>query len=136
MWTLGRGSYEGEGAVTSEHALGLAPLDLNILLQLMKHQWSEALPFPSKKSVAACIGVQPRTVQRRIAAMEQAGLVERIARKGEDHRQQTNRYSFDGLIKRAAPYADQLLEERDERKKARESHYGKTQRSVSKKGAV
>ena len=49
-----------------QQALGLEPTDVNILLHLARH-WGEKdnAPHPSKKSIAAAVGVHPRTVQRR-----------------------------------------------------------------------
>ena len=44
-----------------QQALGLEPLDVNILLQLADHWWErDNLPFPSKKTLADRIGVKPR----------------------------------------------------------------------------
>ena len=56
-----------------QQALGLDPLDVNILLQLADHWWErDNLPFPSKKTLADRIGVKPRTIQRHIARMKQS----------------------------------------------------------------
>ena len=94
-------------------ALGLTSTDVNILLHLVAYWWNEAeLPHPSKVTLAKSIGVTPRTVQRRIAAMEHAGFIRRIARQGANRGTQTNRYDFSGLIKAATPYAQEMLEER------------------------
>ncbi len=99
-------------------ALGLTSTDINILLHLMAFWWKkEELPHPSKVTLAKSIGVTPRTVQRRIAAMEQAGFIQRIRRQGPHRGTQTNLYDFSGLIKAATPYAKELLEERAERTK-------------------
>ena len=97
-------------------ALGLTSTDINILLHLMAFWWKkEELPHPSKVTLAKSIGVTPRTVQRRIATMEQAGFIRRIRRQGPHRGTQTNLYDFSGLIKEATPYAKGLLEERAER---------------------
>lgn len=94
-------------------ALGLTSTDVNILLHLVAYWWKEAeLPHPSKVTLAKSIGVTPRTVQRRIAAMERAGFIQRVGRQGSNRGTQTNLYDFSGLIKEATPYAKEMLEER------------------------
>jgi len=101
-----------------QSALGLTSTDINILLHLMAYWWKkEELPHPSKVTLAKSIGVTPRTVQRRIAAMEKAGFIQRVRRQGPHRGTQTNFYDFSGLIKEATPYAKKLLEERAERAK-------------------
>lgn len=100
-----------------QQALGLDPLDVNILLQLADHWWErDNLPFPSKKTLADRIGVTPRTIQRRIARMESAGFIKRIERRDRNGGNRTNRYSFAGLIKEADPFAHEVLKEREKRK--------------------
>lgn len=100
-------------------ALGLTSTDVNILLHLLAYWWNASeLPHPSKTTLAKAIGVTPRTVQRRIAAMETAGFIKRVSRQGLHRGTQTNLYDFSGLIKAATPYAKELLEEREERVKA------------------
>jgi len=102
-----------------QKALGLSPLDVNILLQLARHWWyRDKLPFPSKKTLADCIDVHPSTIQRSIAAMEKAGLIERQFRFDEKLGQKSNAYSFEGLIKEATPFAEEALESRESVKKA------------------
>lgn len=100
-------------------ALGLTSTDVNILLHLVAYWWKESdLPHPSKSTLAKSIGVTPRTVQRRIAAMEHAGFIKRVRRTGPFRGTQTNLYDFSGLIKEATPYAKELLQERADRVKA------------------
>lgn len=87
-------------------ALGLDPIDINILLQLSRHWWtSENPPFPSKETIAKCIGRSKSTVQRHIAQMEANGFIKREERFDKNRGQQSNKYLFDGLIKIATPYA-------------------------------
>lgn len=98
-----------------QQALGLDPLDLNILLQLFDHWWQyERLPWPSKATIAERVGCSPRTVQRRITEMEREGLLTREKRIG-----QTTVYHFDGLIKAVNKFAEEVLEERRERAERR-----------------
>lgn len=58
-----------------QQALGLDPLDINILLHIASYWWSEgSKPHPSKTTIAKAIGIEPRSVQRRIAALEKDKL--------------------------------------------------------------
>jgi DNA-binding transcriptional regulator YhcF (GntR family) len=103
-----------------QRELGLDALDVNILLQLAKHWWeADNPPYPSKRSIAAAIGVDPRTVQRRIERMEKVGLVRRRERRDPHGGTKTNAYLFDGLIQRATPYAREKLREIEDRRRAK-----------------
>lgn len=101
-----------------QDALGLDPIDVNIILQLARHWWySDNKPHPSKATIARCIGVDPSTVRRHIAQMEAVGFIRREARYSPKFGgQETNVYHFDGLIKAATPYANELIAVRDQRR--------------------
>jgi len=104
-------------------ALGLDPVDLNILLQIAKHWWQEEkLPYPSIKSIANCIGKSPSTVQRRITKMKKSKVIEVKHRFNERNKGQTSSvYRFTGLIKKATEFAREIIKDREEtrlRKKA------------------
>src|SRR5436309_210924 len=77
-----------------QQALGLTALDVNVLLHLARHWWEkDRLPFPSKKTIAECMGVSESTVQRRIASMEKQGLIKRTPRfSGKHQGQKSNAY--------------------------------------------
>ena len=118
--------------VERQRALGLDPLDLNILLHLADYWWTrDRKPFPSKKTIADAMGVHPRTVQRRIASMEKEGLIRREQRRtyGQGSRgSDTNIYHLDDLIKEATPYAEEKIEQREHQKQkneARQRYKGK-----------
>lgn len=114
--------------VQRQKALGLTPLDINIILQLLTYWWEPgALPHPSKAKIAASIGVNARTVQKRIAAMETAGFIKRRERRTSRNGSSTNIYDFSGLIKAAHPFA--LEEQADIEKRKKE----KTARLLRKK---
>ena len=99
-----------------QQALGLDPVDINIILQLARYWWyKEQPPYPSKKAIAECIGRSKSTVRKRIAQMEKDGLISREKRM-DSKGQQSNIYRFDGLIKEAQPYAKELIKEREEQR--------------------
>ncbi len=100
-----------------QQALGLDPIDINILLHLVRHWWRPGdKPFPSKKTIAECMGVDARTVQRHIASLEKGGLIRRITRKDPRYGQQSNIYDLSGLIEAATPYAHEAIETRQRRR--------------------
>lgn len=89
-----------------QHALGLDPIDMNIIAHLTIYWWKKgSLPHPSVATIAKAIGVKPRTVQKHIKAMEASGFIKRIERRREGQSNATNLYSLDGLIKAVTPYA-------------------------------
>ena len=104
-----------------QQAIGLTPTDVNILLHLFSYWWTaENKPYPSKASLAAAIGVEPRTVQRRIAAMERAGLIWREERRTSKNGSDTNRYHFDGLIQAVKRFAQEKTALRNQQKAEKE----------------
>jgi predicted transcriptional regulator len=89
--------------IERQRALGIDALDVNILLHLASYWWTpDNKPHPGKKAIATAIGVDARTVQKRIAALEAAGLIRREERRISGQGSKTNVYHFDGLIKRAS----------------------------------
>jgi len=100
-----------------QQALGLDPVDVNILLQLLTHWWkADNLPYPSKRSIAERIGKTEKTVQRHIARLERAGFIQRVARHSPARGQLTNVYDFTGLIKEATPFAKEALLRKSDRR--------------------
>jgi DNA-binding MarR family transcriptional regulator len=96
-----------------QRGLGLEALDINIILQLAKYWWHpDNPPHPSKRTIAECIGVDPSTVRRRIQRLEELGFIRRSPRRGDDGRQLSNTYHFDGLIKEATTFAQEQIEAR------------------------
>lgn len=101
-----------------QQALGLSPLDINILLHLAGYWWKpKDFPHPSKATLAKAIGVTPRTIQKRIAGMEAAQYIKRVARKTSSGDNDTNEYDLSGLIEHAKPFAQERIEDRERRKR-------------------
>lgn len=55
--------------------------------------------------MAASIGLEPRTIQRNIANLQNRGLIRREERRNTPTGSRTNIYHLDGLIKAARPFA-------------------------------
>jgi hypothetical protein len=109
--------------------LGLDPLDVNILLHIASYWWEpEGKPHPSKVTIAHAINVNPRTVQRRIAAMEKAKYIRREERRIKGEGSKTNVYHLEGLIKAAMPFALEKygkMQKRAEERAARAKRRGR-----------
>jgi hypothetical protein len=85
----------------AQKRLGLNPTQLAILLQLADYWWeADNKPYPSKQSLSERLGIGTRQIQRYIAEMEQAGLVTRIERVGDDNRKLSNHYDLSGLVEK------------------------------------
>lgn len=108
--------------IERQKALGLDPLDMNILMHLASFWWhSSNKPHPSKKTIAEAIGVDPRTVQRRIARLEADGLIKREERRISNVGSKSNIYHLDGLIEAAKPFAKEMIEIKNTRMAAKEA---------------
>ena len=105
--------------IEKQQALGLDAIDMNIVLHLSHYWWTaDKLPYPSVGTIAAAIGVKPRTVQKRIAALHALGLLTRTQRRNTAKGSDTNLYGFEGLIKASLPYAKEKLAARAQRDEA------------------
>ena len=68
----------------AQYVLGISPLELNILLNLISYWWkAKDQPFPSSSSIARRIGIQPRTVQKAIKGMSDRGIIGRAPISGK-----------------------------------------------------
>jgi DNA-binding transcriptional ArsR family regulator len=99
--------------IEKQAALGLDPLDMNIIVHLAQYWWqADNLPHPSVERIAVSLGVKPRTIQKRIKALQAAKLITRSERRRGDNGNDTNLYSFEGLIIAAQPFAKEKLVEK------------------------
>jgi len=102
--------------IEKQEALGLDAIDMNIIIHLSNYWWrADNLPNPSVKTIAQAIGVKERTIQKRIKALHELGLLTRTERRKTRVGSDTNLYGFDGLIKAALPYAEEKLAARKKR---------------------
>ncbi len=103
----------------AQSRLGLDSLNLNLILQIAKHWWTaDENPYPGRAHLAEVLNVHPRTVQRRLRELEQAGFIRHLERQGADGRQLTNEYDLRGLVEKLQPYAEEILEAKDEARRA------------------
>ena len=106
----------------AQRRLGLSPTQLAVLLQLADYWWDDARkPYPSKEALSGRLGLSPRQVQRHIADLEQAGLVQRVERIGAHGGKLTNIYDLTGLVRRLQelePEFRQVEEEIKSRRRA------------------
>lgn len=100
-----------------QKALGLDPMDLNIVMHLIGPWWeADRFPFIGVDRIAAAMDVSKRTVQRRLTRLEKHGLIKRRPQfKGG--RQLTNEYDLSGLVKACKPFSREVLEDREQRRK-------------------
>lgn len=86
--------------------LGMDAVDLVIVSYLATFWWTKhQRPFPAKATMSRVVGVSPRSIQRRIAAMEAKGLIQRVERRVPGRGSNTNLYCLDGLIEACKPLA-------------------------------
>ena len=103
--------------IEKQEALGLDAIDMNIIVHLSSYWWTaDNLPHPSVEKIAKAVGIKPRTVQKRIKALQEVGLMTREERRHTKHGSDTNLYGFNGLIEAARPFAEEKLKQIAERK--------------------
>ena len=104
----------------AQRRLGLTPTQLAILMQLCDFWWdSERKPYPSKATLADRLGLSPRQVQRHVAELETAGLVQRTQRWSSHGGKTTNFYDLGGLVKRLQELEPEFRQVEEEARAAR-----------------
>ena len=85
----------------AQRRLGLNPTQLAVLMQLCDFWWdNDRKPYPSKATLAERLNLSPRQIQRHIADLEEAGLVQRIEQRAAHGGKRTNLYDLTGLVTR------------------------------------
>ncbi|MFK5912931.1 MAG: helix-turn-helix domain-containing protein [Woeseiaceae bacterium] len=105
--------------IERQQALGINPVEMNILLILIKHWWQkDKIPYPSKKVIAEIIGKDVSTVQRHVRTLEEKGILKRNARfnsKNTGGGQSSNGYDLSDLVKKVAKLSTEKIKEKKER---------------------
>jgi predicted transcriptional regulator len=102
--------------------LGLKPLQLNLLVQLLDFWWKKnRLPMPAKSTLAKRLGVSASTIRRNMVKLEEAGFIERVVRRDEARGQRSNHYDLKGLVEKLHPLAVRVNKERKIKREARKA---------------
>lgn len=107
-----------DAIILHQARLGLAPLDVCILLVLLKYGHPGKPPWLGKTRIAEVLGIDSSTVRKRIAKMEARGFLKRKERKHGYGDSDTNLYLLDGLVEKLEVYANELVTKRQKRKEA------------------
>jgi predicted transcriptional regulator len=90
--------------------LRIGPNELAVLIHLIDHWWQpEAMPWPSKKTIADRLGVSDKTVQRAMVNLEQAGLITRKERYHKTGGRTSNEYDLSPLVAKLKPIARDIV---------------------------
>lgn len=101
----------------AQQRLGLNPTQLAVLLQLADFWWeAERKPYPSKQTLSERLGIGTRQIQRHLADLEKAGLIQRIERRSVNEGKLSNEYDLSGLVNKLKKLAPEI-EEANEIKK-------------------
>lgn len=100
--------------------LGINPVQLNIIMHLADIWWDAAnRPWPKKQLLAERMGMSERQIQRQIAELESAGLVQRIERTRPGRGKTSNEYDLSGLVKKLQAIEPEFTAMRQENQKRR-----------------
>ncbi len=106
--------------IQAQARLGLNPQQLNIVLHLLDMWWEkESKPYPTRARIAERMGVSAKTVQRHVAEMEQAGLIQRIYRTRPGWGRTSNEYDLSGLVAKLQEIEPEISAERKEARSKR-----------------
>lgn len=104
----------------AQRRLKLSPAQLAVLMHLADYWWDvDRKPYPSKKTLADRLGLSPRQVQRYIAELEAAGLVQRIERRAKHRGKLSNEYDLSGLVARLKELEPEFRKVEEEAKSRR-----------------
>jgi hypothetical protein len=106
--------------IQAQRRLGVTPLQMNILLQLLDYFFDPTRhPFPRKSEIADRMGVSAKTIQINMRALEQARLIHREIRKKAAGDYDSNVYHLDGLIERIQALEPEFRQAKEQRQRAK-----------------
>ena len=109
---LGSGFVQVPNVLLKNQAkLGLSPIELNILLDILVY-WRyqdkpDIMPFPRASTIANRIGRKQRTVQRELKKLQDKHLIKRGPSRDTGKGYRVKPIDISGLIKELAPYSDE-----------------------------
>ena len=117
------GSAVGEGTagftavpsllIRSQALLGLTSTQLVVLLNVLTHWWrSDDPPYPRPTTIAKRMGIDRRSVERALHALEGMGLIQRLPSEEADGQPAIRRILVDGLVHRLQQLARETGETR------------------------
>ncbi len=102
--------------------LGINPVQFNIIMHLADIWWDAAhRPWPKKQLLAERMGMSERQIQRQIAELESAGLVQRVGRTRPGRGKTSNEYDLSGLVKMLQAFEPEFTEMKQENQKRRKN---------------
>ena len=122
-----------------QNQLGITPLGMNILLNLVAHWWDvNEKPYPAQESLATRIGVSKRSIQREMGTLIERGLLSK-KQSATHHPKYHGRNSYDlsPLVKKLEEFSPSLVKtmkkkktESSDRRTAQNDREGKNPPSV------
>lgn len=101
--------------IRGQARLGINANDLAVLIHLLDHWWqAEAMPWPSKKTIAERLNVTQKTVQRAMKRLEDAKLIQRNERYHTTGGRTSNEYDLTPLVERLKPIAEEMTKANEE----------------------
>ncbi len=102
--------------------LGLSPLELNVLLQLVDYWWKKnRLPMPAKSTLAKRLGRSTSTIRRCITDLQTRGFIQRKTRWDDAKGQRSNFYDLQGLVDKLHPLAVRINKARKAKRDAKKA---------------
>ena len=95
--------------------LGINAIELAVLLHLIDHWWEDdTKPLPSKKRLAARLGVSDKTVQRAAKRLDEGGLIRREKRSRGSGSATSNCYDLSPLVEKLKSIATDMAKAPDQ----------------------
>ena len=103
----------------AQRRLGLSATEFAVIIQLLDYWWyNNNPPRPSQKELASRLGMEVRSLQRHLKALEVAGYITVLRRSHPGHNgNQPNAYRLDGLVKKLKELEPEFTQERENSKR-------------------
>ncbi|WP_272575092.1 helix-turn-helix domain-containing protein [Providencia sp. PROV247] len=111
--------------IEKQRELQITPIEMNILLILLKYWWEkDKYPYPSKSVISDYIDKEESTVRRTIKSLEGKGLLNREKRFQKQGGQTSNQYDLEPLVTKLK----ELSKEENRKNKLKQEIAGKERR--------